>query len=51
MQRNLTSRSFANSTQFTQVAQLVTSKVTELRSAQVLVTDRNNNIIVGRTHK
>ncbi|MDV2992469.1 MAG: Carbohydrate diacid regulator [Chroococcidiopsis sp. SAG 2025] len=47
MQRNSTHISFAHTTQFTQVARLVTSKITELLSTQVFVVNCNNIIVAS----
>lgn len=47
MYRELTDRSSISTAQFTQVACLVTSKVTELLSAQVFVTDRNHRVVAS----
>lgn len=43
----MTNKSFVNTTQFIQVAHVVTNKVTELLYAQVLVTNQDNFIIAS----
>ncbi|MBE9167002.1 helix-turn-helix domain-containing protein [Pleurocapsales cyanobacterium LEGE 06147] len=47
MHRELTGRSFVNTAQFNRVARVVTSKITELLYAQVLVTNRDNVVVAS----